>query len=505
LSSLTHLVSLSRDWNTHGTRKQGADANAQKFIYMRRIFTTTGALAFSSWVLGCGAFVAAGQVYTNFTIELGPATLVPDATPGIPVYSYVPDGHISYLPDAAGSTNYQMYWAGSTSYRSRGLTLLSQAKNPSSGILAAGSSASDFDNGGAWIVSVHRKDAQNLIGFYHAEDQVWPGYSNPTLIAWKSTAYCWSTNNGVTWIKGGQLLTGATPKPSVPTWGGAGDSCVVYDQANARWVAFYAPEEIYTAISTNETPGPGTWLKYSNGSYSTPGLGGAETPVPGLDSVPGGNPSVHFNTCLQRWVMVWHAWDVPAIVLSTSDDLLNWTPPIPIITVATNQLVRYATIIGRTDQLASRDATLSYGYWTNKTAGFRQFLTRTIRFNLMDAETNGLPDAWEQAFFQQTGVDPNGDADGDGSRNLDEYLAGTNPTNAASALTISSMDVTTGGLVSVQWPSVDYKLYTVQTRAGFTGAWQTIATDVPATPPLNTFTNAATQTGAFYRVSVAPY
>lgn len=47
----------------------------------------------------------------------------------------------------------------------------------------------------------------------------------------------------------------------------------------------------------------------------------------------------------------------------------------------------------------------------------------------VDANHNGLPDAWEQAF----GVtDPQGDPDGDGATNLQEYLAGTDPLDAAS-------------------------------------------------------------------------
>ena len=43
---------------------------------------------------------------------------------------------------------------------------------------------------------------------------------------------------------------------------------------------------------------------------------------------------------------------------------------------------------------------------------------------VVDANHNGLPDAWEQAF----GVnDPQADPDGDGATNLQEYLAGTDP------------------------------------------------------------------------------
>ena len=48
-----------------------------------------------------------------------------------------------------------------------------------------------------------------------------------------------------------------------------------------------------------------------------------------------------------------------------------------------------------------------------------------------DTNANGLPDAWEAAY----GVtNPNADDDDDGQTNLQEYFAGTNPTNAASVL-----------------------------------------------------------------------
>lgn len=49
-----------------------------------------------------------------------------------------------------------------------------------------------------------------------------------------------------------------------------------------------------------------------------------------------------------------------------------------------------------------------------------------------DSDQNGLDDAWERLFFGDTGVDPNGDADGDLFTNREEYEAGTNPRNALS-------------------------------------------------------------------------
>jgi len=51
----------------------------------------------------------------------------------------------------------------------------------------------------------------------------------------------------------------------------------------------------------------------------------------------------------------------------------------------------------------------------------------------IDANGNGIPDAWELAYFGHL-VSGTGDFDGDGVSDLQEYLDGTNPTNALSAL-----------------------------------------------------------------------
>ena len=47
----------------------------------------------------------------------------------------------------------------------------------------------------------------------------------------------------------------------------------------------------------------------------------------------GGNPSVTWNDYLQRWLMVWHGWDPPNILLSHSQDLLHWAPAVRIVVV----------------------------------------------------------------------------------------------------------------------------------------------------------------------------
>lgn len=57
-----------------------------------------------------------------------------------------------------------------------------------------------------------------------------------------------------------------------------------------------------------------------------------------------------------------------------------------------------------------------------------------------DIDGNGLPDAWERAFFGENGgpaAAPEADWDGDGLSNAGEYTAGTDPTNAASVFALS--------------------------------------------------------------------
>ncbi len=59
-------------------------------------------------------------------------------------------------------------------------------------------------------------------------------------------------------------------------------------------------------------------------------------------------------------------------------------------------------------------------------------LKMTFSFDLgddRDSPANGLPDWWERHYLSTTGVDPNGDSDGDGISNLLEYQNQTDPSD----------------------------------------------------------------------------
>jgi subtilisin family serine protease len=124
---------------------------------------------------------------------------------------------------------------------------------------------------------------------------------------------------------------------------------------------------------------------------------------------------------------------------------------------------------------------------------------------IVDSDANGLPDWWEKTYFGQlTGVDPNADPDHDGLSNLGEWLAGTNPTNAASTLRLTAHASGTNSVI-INWASVAGKFYRLERAtnlvAGFTFL---VHTNISATAPTNTETDAIVSTNSprFYRIQL---
>jgi hypothetical protein len=122
-----------------------------------------------------------------------------------------------------------------------------------------------------------------------------------------------------------------------------------------------------------------------------------------------------------------------------------------------------------------------------------------------DDDGDGMPDWWEVAHFGGTNVSHGArsdDADDDRFCDLDEYLAGTNPTNGASALMVSELvPRSTGALV--KWQSVPGKVYAIEAAGSLVGEWSAAREHVVAAPPTNEYPPAETLPDrAFHRVSV---
>jgi hypothetical protein len=124
---------------------------------------------------------------------------------------------------------------------------------------------------------------------------------------------------------------------------------------------------------------------------------------------------------------------------------------------------------------------------------------------------DGISNGWKQKY----GFDPfdptvaGADPDHDGVNNLQEYLAGTIPTNAASCFKITSLTPTNGNL-KLSWSAVGGKSYVVQTNSDLSKSFAD-ASPVIAVPGTNQVTTnylnpgiSATNRARFYRIRLGP-
>ncbi len=300
------------------------------------------------------------------------------SNPGINIYPYFPDGHITF--GKYGQDKFFKVWAGFDSYITIGKNYFSQNEILCKAI-SKGDSGS-FDNGGAWLYSVFPLDSLHWLGYYHAEDHQFPGYSNPNKIAWKSIARCESFDGGKTWIKDKQIITSNESKPNIPSWGGSADYTVVYHKELKSWfVYFVVPDGIGMARSEDSLGRVGTWYKWNQGNFSEPGIGGRATPLDfSKDFRRGGNPSIIYFKKLQKWVMVYHDWELRGIYITFSNDLINWEFPRLLIR---NENVKskfwYPNLIGEeNDVVADSNLYLSYAYFSDKNSSYRKYITKKL-------------------------------------------------------------------------------------------------------------------------------
>lgn len=128
--------------------------------------------------------------------------------------------------------------------------------------------------------------------------------------------------------------------------------------------------------------------------------------------------------------------------------------------------------------------------------------------SLADSDGDGLPDVWEEQYFPGGNAHPDADPDGDGLTNLEEYLAGTDPTDPNSLFAIVSVARGPAGF-TVRWSSAGGRHYRVLRAAelGADGAgFAVVGSGLEATPPWNSYLDVTANPAGtyFYRIQLDP-
>src|SRR5262245_24758386 len=121
-----------------------------------------------------------------------------------------------------------------------------------------------------------------------------------------------------------------------------------------------------------------------------------------------------------------------------------------------------------------------------------------------DTDQDGLPDTFELTYGLNlsSAADATTDPDGDGFTNLEEYYAGTNPTNASSVLRITAVLPRDTG-AAIQFASVADNVYSLEGNDSFpSGAWTPISNGIAGTGGIVEVVNSGwtPQTKRMYRV-----
>jgi hypothetical protein len=146
-----------------------------------------------------------------------------------------------------------------------------------------------FDNGYAGIAGLYRQGRRTWYAVYHAEDQqgmppipgLIPGF-------YASIGEAVSRDGGRFWRKLGPALTSSKPKqwaarPGQPDRG-LGEPCLAPDRSGKYLYCYYtdhsraAGRGVQIALARAGLPlAPGRWLKFRDGEFREPGLGGVDT------------------------------------------------------------------------------------------------------------------------------------------------------------------------------------------------------------------------------------
>jgi hypothetical protein len=305
---------------------------------------------------GCGSASAPPQAHGDALFRaaadgpirsvLGPEeNVIPLGTWGT---RYIPDGHMTYFTLANGSSHY--WWAGGTvvgagealamSTRD-GLHFMPRVMHDGDAVGSLlpnhpGSAAPDADYAGPGSV-FHAAGGHDLLMIYHGENHTFGGVDNPPGNPFYATiCLARSRDGGVTWKREGAIIRGMQPKaqrdpPRSAMGAGNPDALIVDGYIYVFYVDLsfdLEPDLTHVARAPLASDGaPGSWEKWHDGSFSTPGLGGKSTPVMGRPdpvdkTVWAANVGVSYNAGLHEYLSVFQT--AIGFYYATSTNLTSW-------------------------------------------------------------------------------------------------------------------------------------------------------------------------------------
>jgi hypothetical protein len=272
------------------------------------------------------------------SITLGPAEQI--LMPGQLGLDSVPDEQLSLIRQPDGS---YLAWIGGTVSGCNGCTALLSTTDFSTfaSVVGDGGAATSVFGASAQmpcgngIPGSSAFDAQyaapgtvfpaangsDLLILYHAENHTFAGSCYKVLPFYASIGLARSSDGGRTWVRQqGPVVSGRDPHPAAAPsmnagWGAAVPSAVVdggfiyvfYSDYPVPSSGHESSNSIMVARAPTSSDGAaGSWQKWLNGSFSSPGAGGDSTPpVPlaGSSCVFPRQPGVSFNAHLNRYLL----------------------------------------------------------------------------------------------------------------------------------------------------------------------------------------------------------
>ena len=124
-----------------------------------------------------------------------------------------------------------------------------------------------------------------------------------------------------------------------------------------------------------------------------------------------------------------------------------------------------------------------------------------LKLGVGDSDSDGMDDDWEVAHFGDLSRDGAGDQDDDGQTDLQEFFAGTNPTNSGSILRVLTIIRLRGsGSTTVVWSAVAGRSYVVQYKDSLDGNWTNASGAIEADTTSMSFAHNSSSPLRFYRV-----